>query len=262
MDTVLVALAAVLASGLTFFSGFGLGTLLLPAFVLFMPADAAVAAAALVHLANNLFKLALVGRRADLGVVVRFGIPAALLAFAGAGLLGRMSRAEALATWSLGSRTCTVTILSAGVGLAMAAFAFLELSAAFDDMRLGVRWLPVGGALSGLFGGLTGHQGALRTAFLARAGLARDSFIATGAVCAVVVDLSRLAAYGFLFLQAKLASVASGGGGWKVMAACAGVFAGSMLGRRLSRRFTLHAVHRLVGVLLILMAIAVGAGVV
>ena len=37
MEIATVCLVALLASGLTFFSGFGLGTLLLPAFALFMP---------------------------------------------------------------------------------------------------------------------------------------------------------------------------------------------------------------------------------
>ncbi len=57
----LVCLVALLASGLTLFSGFGLGTLLLPAFALFFPVEIAVAATAIVHLINNLFKLLLVG---------------------------------------------------------------------------------------------------------------------------------------------------------------------------------------------------------
>jgi acyl-CoA reductase-like NAD-dependent aldehyde dehydrogenase len=41
-------------------------------------------------------------------------------------------------------------------------------------------YLPVGGLLSGFFGGLSGHQGALRSVFLLRAGLTKESFIATG----------------------------------------------------------------------------------
>jgi len=43
MIYVVVMTVAFIASGLTFFSGFGLGTLLLPAFALFFPAEHAVA---------------------------------------------------------------------------------------------------------------------------------------------------------------------------------------------------------------------------
>jgi hypothetical protein len=65
-----VAVVSFGAALLTLFSGFGLGTLLLPVFALFLPVEIAVAATAVVHLANNLFKLALVGRHADRSVVV------------------------------------------------------------------------------------------------------------------------------------------------------------------------------------------------
>jgi len=68
----LVAGVALFVSALTLFSGFGLGTLLMPAFALFLPVPVAVAATAVVHLANNLFKLVLVGRKADWTVVLRF----------------------------------------------------------------------------------------------------------------------------------------------------------------------------------------------
>ena len=47
-----VALAALFAAGLTLYSGFGLGTLLLPVFALFYPVEVAVAATAMVHGAN------------------------------------------------------------------------------------------------------------------------------------------------------------------------------------------------------------------
>ena len=45
MDMAIIAVVAALASALTLYSGFGLGTILLPAFALFFPAPVAVAAA-------------------------------------------------------------------------------------------------------------------------------------------------------------------------------------------------------------------------
>jgi uncharacterized protein len=70
MTYLVVIVAAFVASGLTFFSGFGLGTLLLPAFAFFFPAEQAVALTAVVHLLNGLFKLGLVARHADLSVAL------------------------------------------------------------------------------------------------------------------------------------------------------------------------------------------------
>jgi hypothetical protein len=47
----------------------------------------AIAATAVIHLVNNIFKLALLGRKANFSVVVKFALPAALMAFTGALLL-------------------------------------------------------------------------------------------------------------------------------------------------------------------------------
>ena len=74
MDFVIIGLVAFIASGLTLYSGFGLGTVLLPAFALFFPAPAAVAATGVVHLLNNLFKGGLVGRQAHAPTLLRFGL--------------------------------------------------------------------------------------------------------------------------------------------------------------------------------------------
>ncbi len=59
MEYLLVCIVAFLGSGLTFFSGFGLGTLLTPVFAIFFPVDMAIALTAIVHFLNNVFKLTL-----------------------------------------------------------------------------------------------------------------------------------------------------------------------------------------------------------
>ena len=55
--------------------------LLMPVFALFFPIPIAIAATAVVHLANNFFKLYLVGAQANWPVVARFSLPAAFAAF-------------------------------------------------------------------------------------------------------------------------------------------------------------------------------------
>src|SRR4051812_26822638 len=104
MSIVLVCLAALVGSGLTFFSGFGLGTILLPVFSVFFPVEAAIAITALVHLLNNLFKLALTYRKIDLTVVAKFGIPSVAGALAGALLLDWLDNDTVVATYMLASR--------------------------------------------------------------------------------------------------------------------------------------------------------------
>ncbi|MBI4386078.1 MAG: TSUP family transporter, partial [Elusimicrobia bacterium] len=97
MKYLLICSAALLTSGLTLFSGFGLGTLLMPVFAIFFPVEAAVGLTAVVHFLNNLFKLWLLGRHADRPVVLRFGIPAILAAFLGAQALVWLSHLPPLA---------------------------------------------------------------------------------------------------------------------------------------------------------------------
>ena len=68
-------------------------------------------------------------------------------------------------------------------------FALLELVPSLEArIKFDKKYLPLGGALSGFFGGISGHQGALRSAVLLKCGLEKEAFIATGVVCAVVVD--------------------------------------------------------------------------
>ena len=76
MVYLVICTVALFVSALTLFSGFGLGTLLMPAFSIFFPVEVAVAITAIVHLANNIFKLALVGRKADIRIVLKFALPA------------------------------------------------------------------------------------------------------------------------------------------------------------------------------------------
>lgn len=87
MEIVLICLAAFLASLLTFFSGFGLGTILMPVFALFFPLEMAIALTGVVHLLNNFFKMCLLGKEANWRIVLKFGAPAVISALIGAQLL-------------------------------------------------------------------------------------------------------------------------------------------------------------------------------
>ncbi len=91
MEYIVISAVALLVAALTLFSGFGLGTLLMPVMAIFFPVEIAVAATAIVHLANNIFKGILMGKHADIKVLIRFAIPAVIAAFPGALLLTVLS---------------------------------------------------------------------------------------------------------------------------------------------------------------------------
>lgn len=109
MEYFIIALTAFLTALLTFFSGFGLGTILLPVFAIFFSLDIAIAMTGVVHFANNIFKIALVGRSADKTVLLRFGLPAVLAAIAGAWVLLRLTDLSALYSYLLFGRAFDVT---------------------------------------------------------------------------------------------------------------------------------------------------------
>ena len=201
---VLIGIVSFLVSGMTLFVGFGLGTLLLPAFALFFPIDVAIAATAVVHLANNLFKVGLMYREAEPRVLLRFGLPAVAMAFLGAFLLRSLSRQEPILEWAPLGAEAVVTPIKLVMGLLIVLFALIDLSPAMSKLRFDTKWLPLGGAMSGFFGGLSGHQGALRAAFLLPLGLTPSAFAATQAVIASMVDLSRLTIYGSAYLTGKM----------------------------------------------------------
>ena len=80
MEITIISLAAFIVAILTFFSGFGLGTILTPVFMIFFPVELAIGLTGIVHFFDNIFKLILVGRNADKAVLFRFGIPAVIAA--------------------------------------------------------------------------------------------------------------------------------------------------------------------------------------
>jgi hypothetical protein len=118
----------------------------------------------------------------------------------------------------------------------------------------------LGGALSGFFGGLSGHQGALRALFLTPLGLSPTQFVSTPAVLALLVDAARLIVYGWSFVvlgSAKAVPIP-----WHLVATatlCA--FTGAYLGKQLLPKVTVAAVRVVVGVLLLVVGSALVLGV-
>lgn len=251
-----ICTVAFLASALTFFSGFGLGTLLLPAFALFFPVEQAVALTAIVHFLNGLFKVGLVGRQADRSVVMRFGLPAIVASIAGAGALVWLSGLDPLLEYSFFGHHLQVMPVKLVVGMLLMAFSLVEFLPRFRDLSFNPRHMPLGGVVSGFFGGLSGTQGALRSAFLARANLTKEAFIGTGVVVSLMVDVSRLGLY--------FPAILSGGPvihHGLLSAAVLAAFAGAWLGNRYLKKMTMQGIQLVVAVMLFLVSAGLVSGV-
>ena len=255
MHYLIICLCAFLASGLTLFSGFGLGTLLLPVMAVFFPIDAAIALTAIVHLLNNLFKFALLGRHADRGTVLRFGMPAILAALLGARMLLWLSHLQPLLAYQLLGHQLQMMPVKLVVACLMVFFALFELLPGWAEISVGKKYLPLGGLLSGFFGGLSGHQGALRSVFLLKAGLSKETFIATGVVITLMVDIPRIAVY-----SANLPRLQAGDGLTLLAAAVLAAFSGAFVGNRLLRKVTLRGIQILVALMLLMISVALALG--
>ncbi|MCA0447772.1 MAG: TSUP family transporter [Bacteroidetes bacterium] len=257
MEFVVIGLVALVSSLLTLFSGFGLGTLLLPAFLFFFPAPVAVAMTAIVHFMNNLFKLGLMGKYADKKVTLKFGLPALLGSAGGAFLLVFLADQPVLYSWSAGSKLFEVTALNLAMAILMLFFALWEIIPALANLTVSSRYLPVGGLLSGFFGGLSGHQGAFRSVFLVRAGLTKEAFIGTGVLIACIVDVTRL---GFYFNQFSSNLFTDHTG--ILLTGIFSAFLGAWMGSRAIKKVTLDSVKWIVAVLLILISLLLGTGII
>jgi uncharacterized protein len=255
MGIVIICIAAFLVAILTFFSGFGLGTILTPVFMIFFPVDLAVALTGVVHFFNNVFKLFLVGKKADKTVLIRFGIPAIIMAVIGAWLLLRVVDTAPLFSYNMMDREFEVYPAKLLIAVLLILFALMDLLPALKNISFGKDKLIIGGMLSGFFGGLSGNQGALRSAFLIRAGLSREMYIGTTVVLSTFVDFTRLGVYATRFTGAGLMDNLT-----VVVAATLSAIAGAFLGNRLLKKITLQTIQVIVAVLLIVVSIGLGAG--
>ena len=256
-ELIVISLAALCTSLLTFFSGFGLGTILMPVFAIFFPVDLAIALTGVVHFLNNLFKLSLVGLKADWQTVLRFGVPAFIAALGGAYVLVQVSDLDPLYEYTIGDKVYAITPVKLTIAVLLIFFSVMEVMPGFKNLQFGSDKLVIGGLLSGFFGGLAGHQGALRSAFLIKSNLSKEAFIATGIVIACIVDFSRLGIY-YTHLS---------GGVLKenltlILAATLSAFAGAYLGNMLLKKVTLRGVQLIVTVMLVGLSVALGMGVV
>jgi len=223
--------------------------------MIFFPVELAIALTGVVHFFNNLFKIVLVGKNADKTVLLRFGIPAVIAAFAGAWLLLHIPDASPLFSYEIRGKTFDVYPVKFLISILLLIFACMDLIPYFKELQFGKEKLSIGGALSGFFGGLSGNQGALRSAFLIKAGLSKEAFIGTAVVVSTFVDFNRLSVYATRFTKAGLIDNLP-----LVFCATLAAILGAYTGNKLLKKVTLKQVQTIVAILLILLSVALGVG--
>jgi len=164
-------------------------------------------------------------------VLLRFGA----LSAAG-GLIGALLNARA------GSPALTTVF-----GLLLIFAGASTLFGLTEKMRFGRKTAWLAGAVSGLFGGLVGNQGGIRSAALLGFDIEKESFVATATAIGLVVDGARMPVY--IATQAH--------GMWQakteIAIAIAGVVIGTIAGVKLLRRIPEQWFRRAVSLLIILL---------
>jgi hypothetical protein len=234
-----ILIVAVASGAVAMVSGFGIGSLLTPLFSVRVDTKTAVAAVSIPHIVATAVRLWLLRAHVDRGLLWSFGLTSAAGGLAGAFLHTRAS-SPALAT----------------VFGALLVFAGASQFTGLSDkwrFRGPIAWGA--GALSGLFGGLVGNQGGIRSAAMLGLDVSKDQFVATGAAIALLVDAARMPVY----VSAEWRQLTAL---WPlIVLATAGVVGGTFAGGRLlaripPRRFrlTVAAVVFLLGIAMLIEA--------
>jgi len=257
METALIATLAFLASMLTFFSGFGLGTLMLPVFCIIYPVEIAVLLTAIVHLLNNCFKFLLTYKNIQWNYAVKFSLFAIPSAVLGSYIFKEWLEEEVLFNYHISTFNFEITLLKILIGCIMLLFVFVEINKKINSQQIHPKYLLIGAAISGFFGGLSGHQGALRSMFLIKSIPSKEKFIATGITIACLVDLTRIPIYSWYLkstelhtniLQLSIVTIAA--------------FFGAFLGNKFLKKIEISFLHKMVTSFLVFIAILLILGII
>lgn len=164
---------------------------------------------------------------------------------------------DPLLSYHLGDSELFIQPVRLIIGILILLFALFELAPGLNKISFDEKYLPIGGIISGFFGGLSGHQGALRSAFLLRCGLSKESFIATGVIVACLVDISRLTVYSSRFTEAF-----KGGDLSLLFVAVLSALFGVFVGKRFLKKVTMRGIQLLVSIMLIFIALGLISGVI
>jgi uncharacterized membrane protein YfcA len=234
MFTTAVLLVAIASGVVAAISGFGIGSLLTPLLSIEFDTSLAVAAVSIPHFIATAVRLWLLRAQIDWPLLRSFGMMSAAGGLAGALLHTRASNDG-------------LTVL---FGALLVVAGGSQLSGAADRWRFSGWRAWAAGALSGMFGGLVGNQGGIRSAAMLGFPISRDQFVATGAAIALLVDSARmpvyLATYGSELLPL-----------WPLLAvAAAGVVLGTLAGGRVLTWLSEWWFRRIVGAIVLALGLA------
>lgn len=231
--SLLLTLAGIVAGAIAAISGFGIGSILTPLLAASIGTKLAVALVSIPHFIGTALRFAVIRRHVDRHVLWSFGITSAA-----GGLTGAL-----LHIW------LRSVVLGYVLGVLLVFAGIMGITGLAARMRFGRRTAWVAGALSGMFGGLVGNQGGIRSAALQGFGLQRDAFVATATAIALLVDVFRMPVYAALQWH-QIAEQ------WSVAAiATIGVVVGTLSGKWMLRRIPQNVFRLIVASIILALGI-------
>jgi len=229
----LLNFAGIVAGAIAAISGFGIGSILTPLLALWIGTKLAVAVVSIPHFIGTGLRFVVIRKHVDRHVLWTFGITSAA-----GGLIGAV-----LHIW------LRSVVLGYVLGALLVFAGITGVTGIASRMRFSQAAGWIAGALSGVFGGLVGNQGGIRSAALLGFNLQRDAFVATATAIALLVDVFRMPVYAALQFQQIVAQ-------WPMMAiATAGVVVGTLTGKWMLRRIPQNVFRVIVASIILVLGI-------
>lgn len=234
MFTILFLCAAILGGGIASVAGFGIGSILTPTLAAKLGTKLAVAAVSIPHVVGTVLRFVLIRQHVNKRVLLGFGITSA-----GGGLVGALVHtrfSSVVLSYVLGG----LLIFAGGMGITGLA----------SRMRFGRKTAWLAGAASGVFGGLVGNQGGIRSAALLGFDIEKEAFVATATAIALMVDAARMPVY-FASEAHQLAHV-----GKYLVLGTIGVVIGTVVGQRVLTKIPEKVFRRIISLIILGLGIA------
>jgi uncharacterized protein len=225
----LITIAAIIAGGIASIAGFGIGSILTPLLAVSVGTKLAVAAVSVPHLVATALRFFLIREHVDKRVFLSFGLTSAVGGLLGALLHTRFSSPA----------------LSYILGALLVFAGFMGITGWAQRLRFEGAAAWIAGALSGVFGGLVGNQGGIRSAAMLGMRVSKESFVATATAIALLVDAARMPVYAVMQTKQVLEI-------WPLLLlATIGVIVGTIAGERVLRRIPQSIFRRLVSIIIL-----------
>ncbi|MGF7118275.1 sulfite exporter TauE/SafE family protein [Methanobacterium oryzae] len=160
-------------------AGFGTSTVFLPLALFFLDFKTALVLVAISHISGNIGAVTFFRHGIDKRLILLFGVPGVILTIFGAYFVTYIPQN-------------TLQII---LGVFLLIFSIYSLKEPDFKVKAKPKNTIIGGSISGFLQGLMGIGGPIRGAFLISYGLEKYKYIATLAVIAVVIDLTRIPIY-------------------------------------------------------------------